>query len=68
LRTVLRRLALKLKDLRDKRDLTQADLAKKAGVSPGYVARLETGHHDPKLSTLHKLAKALGVPVGALLE
>jgi DNA-binding XRE family transcriptional regulator len=29
---------------------------------------LETGHYDPKLSMLRKLAKALGVPVTALLE
>jgi transcriptional regulator with XRE-family HTH domain len=33
-----------------------------------YVGRLETGRHDPKLSTLRKLARALGVPVTALLE
>jgi transcriptional regulator with XRE-family HTH domain len=32
------------------------------------VARLEIGRHDPKLSTLKRLAKALGVPVTELLE
>ena len=68
MRRVLEQLAMKLKALRDRRGLTQADLAKKAGVSPGYIARLETHRHDPKLSTLVKLAKALGVPVTALLE
>jgi len=57
-----------LKDLRDKRGLTQADLAKKAGVSPGYIARLETHRHDPKLSTLVKIAAALNVKVERLLE
>ncbi len=31
-------------------------------------ARLETGHHDPSLSMLEKLAKALKVKVGELLE
>jgi transcriptional regulator with XRE-family HTH domain len=31
----------------------------KAGVSLGYIARLEIGKHDPRLSTLRKLAKAL---------
>jgi len=68
LRTVLQRLAMTLKDLRDKRGLTQADLAKKAGVSPGYIARLETHRHDPKLSTLVKIAAALNVKVERLLE
>lgn len=68
MRKVLERLAMKIKALRDQREWTQATLAKRAGVSAGYIARLETHRHDPKLSTLVKLARALGVPVGALLE
>ncbi len=63
---VLERLAMKLKALRKERGWKQPDLAKKSGLSPGYIARLETGRHDPKLSTLVKLAKALGVPVTEL--
>jgi len=59
---------MRLKALRQEREWTQADLAKRAKVSPGYLARLETHRHDPKLSTLVKLAKALGVPVTELLE
>lgn len=68
MRKVLERLAMRLKALRDERGLTQVALAKKAGVSGGYIARLETHRHDPKLSTLVKLARALGVPVGELLK
>jgi transcriptional regulator with XRE-family HTH domain len=59
---------MKLKALRNERGWTQPVLARRAGVSHGYIARLETGRHDPKLSTLAKLAKALGVPVTELLE
>lgn len=62
------RLARRVKQLRRAAGLTQEALAHKAGVSCGYLARLETGRHDPKLSTLRTLAKALGVPVTALLE
>ena len=61
-------LAMRLKRLRKTRGITQEVLARKAGVSLGYVARLEIGRHDPKLSTLKRLAKALGVPVAELLE
>jgi len=32
-----------------------------------YIGRLETGRHDPQLSTLTKLAKALKVRVGELI-
>jgi transcriptional regulator with XRE-family HTH domain len=62
------RLDMRIKKLRAAKGLTQEALARSAKVSLGYIARLETGHHDPKLSTLRKLAKALGVPVTALLE
>ncbi len=63
-----RRLQMKIKHLRTARGLTQVALAKKVGVSREYVARLETGHHDPPLSTLTKLARALKVKVAELVE
>ena len=59
---------MKVQALRDKRAMTQEMLAKKAGISRGYLARVETERHKPTLTTLRKLAKALGVPVTALLE
>jgi len=63
-----RRMVMRIKRLRDERGLTQEQLAHKAQISLGYLGRLETGRHDPKLSTLLKIAKALGVPVTELLE
>ena len=63
-----KRLAMRLKHLRKQRGLTQAQLAKKMGLSHGYLARLDIGMHDPPLSTLAKLAKALKVPVAELVE
>jgi transcriptional regulator with XRE-family HTH domain len=62
------RMAARLKAIRERRGLTQEQLAEKSGVSRTYLARLETGRQDPTLSTLEKLAKALGVKVGRLLE
>jgi transcriptional regulator with XRE-family HTH domain len=59
---------MRIKRLRADQGLTPEQLARKAKVSLGYHARLETGHHDPKLSTLLRIAKALGVPVTELLE
>ncbi len=63
-----KRVSMRLKQYREARGLTQEQLAEKAGVSRAYVARLEIGRHDPPLSTLEKLAKALKVKVGRLLE
>ena len=50
------------------RGWNRADLAKRARVSTGHVAHLETHRHDPKLSTLVQLAKAFRVPMTELLE
>jgi len=63
-----KRFAMRLKQLREARGLTQEALAKKAGISRAYLARLEIGMHDPHLSRLRALAKALGVKVAALVE
>jgi len=59
---------MRIRKLRAEQGLTQEQLARKANVSLGYLARLETGHHDPKLSTLLRIARALGVSVTELLE
>jgi transcriptional regulator with XRE-family HTH domain len=61
------RLAKRLKQLRAERGITQAVLARRAGVTLSYIGRLETGRHDPQLSTLTKLANALKVRVGELV-
>ena len=61
-------LAMRLKVLRERRGLSQAALAAKAGISREYLARLETARQDPRLSTLEKLARALGVSVATLLR
>ncbi len=63
-----RRFTVRLKALRIKRGMSQEALAKKAGISRGYLLRLEAGRQDPSLSTLTSLAKALKVNVGDLLK
>ncbi len=41
--------------------ITQAELAERMGMKQPAVARMETGPFDPRLTTLRKLASALGV-------
>lgn len=41
------------------KELTQAQLAKKIGTKQSAVARLESGHYNPSLSFLRKVASAL---------
>jgi transcriptional regulator with XRE-family HTH domain len=62
------KVAARIKTLRERRGMTQEVLAAKAGISRAYLARVETVRHEPTLTTLEKLAKALRVKVGRLLE
>ncbi len=66
--TTRRRVAVRLKGLRLKCGMSQDVLAKKAGISRGYLLRLEAGRQDPTVGTLEKLAKALKVRVARLVE
>jgi transcriptional regulator with XRE-family HTH domain len=63
-----RKLGMTIKRFRVERGFTQEVLAKKAGVHRVYIAQIEGQTKTPSLATLEKLAKALRVPVGRLLE
>jgi transcriptional regulator with XRE-family HTH domain len=64
-----RRLAATLRDYRRANTLTQSRLAKRAGVSQGYIAALERGiKRHPSVSTLKRLARALGVRLTQLMQ
>ena len=51
---------------RSKRKLSQAALAKRAGISVSYLSLLERGRRDPPLSTLQRVAAALLMPIEIL--
>lgn len=59
-------LGKKIRDLRMKRDWTQEDLAKFAGLPQSHISRLESGKHSPSNATLQKIAKALGVKLSQI--
>ena len=59
---------MKLKHLREKKQLTVRALASKAGMSYTYLFNVESGKADPSLSTLTRIAKALGVSVSTLVK
>lgn len=46
--------------LRILRGLTQQEMADRAGMTQSIVARVESGRANPSLSTLERLAEALG--------
>jgi len=64
----IKRMAKRLKALRAARGWSQADLAERSGVSRVHIARIETAKMEPTLGVIEKLAKALRVKPGELLE
>jgi transcriptional regulator with XRE-family HTH domain len=56
-----------LRELRNKRDLSQDDVASMAGLSQAFIAGIELGHREPTLVTLFRIATALDVPPSDLL-
>ncbi len=58
----------RVKRERTMRGWSQRDLAKRAKVTAETISTVETGQHDPRPSTLRKLADALGVEVRELFE
>lgn len=51
---------LMLRRLRQRAGMSQSELARLVGSTQSAIARLETGAAEPKLSTLSRLAEALG--------
>lgn len=46
---------------------SQAELARRSGLSQGHISELERGDKDARPATIKKLATALSVPMPALL-
>lgn len=59
---------LKIKELREKRKLTQVQLEELSNVSHNYISEVERGLHDTSIEVLVKLCIALKVSPNELLD
>lgn len=50
-----------LRDWREKKVMSQTDLATASGVATSTISRIETGLQKPNFVTIHKIAAALRV-------
>jgi transcriptional regulator with XRE-family HTH domain len=53
----------RLKEERQLKGWSQRDLARETGVNPDTISGIETEQHEPRPSTLRKLAEGLGLEV-----
>ena len=65
---VRRRLGLNLKRLREEQGFSQESFADHCGLHRTYISGIERGVRNPTVLILDKIAKALKVPAGQLLD
>ena len=61
-------LAKRIRELRNKKDLSQEKLARLAGVSYNTIVKIESGESkNPTIKTMAGIAKALGISLDELI-
>jgi transcriptional regulator with XRE-family HTH domain len=50
-----------IRELREERHISQEAFATKCGIDRGYYGHIERGHSNPSLTSVLKIAEALGV-------
>jgi transcriptional regulator with XRE-family HTH domain len=63
-----RRLGVSIEVARDSLRITQEQLAERSGVSTSTVSRYETGTSDASAHNILRIARALDVPLGFLMD
>ena len=64
----IERTAARLRKARQAKSMTQAEVAKKAGISENHYAQIERAEKNPTVSTFKGIAKALGVSSADILD
>jgi transcriptional regulator with XRE-family HTH domain len=59
---------LRLKTLRKAKGLSQEELAERSGLNRPYISGIEKGKRNVSLEVMEKLAGALGVGLGELVD
>ncbi len=64
---LLQALGARMRTMRARRGMTQRALSLRSGVSERYIAQFESGSGNVSVLVLHRVGKALGVPIAELL-
>jgi len=64
----VRNLGKRIKQLRDEKQWTQADLASLLGVEQTYISGIERGEYSPSFSRLARLAQIFELTISELCE
>jgi transcriptional regulator with XRE-family HTH domain len=62
----IRDFAIRVRELRNARGVSQEKLAEEAGIHRTYLGGIELGLRNPSLKNIARIARALGVPIKEL--
>lgn len=65
---VLKKVGEKLKQIRIEKGFSQETLSYDANIPKNQVGRIERGEISTTITTLHKICKALNIPIKELFE
>lgn len=57
-----------IKRVREQKKMSQGDVCRATGFDRAYMSNIESGKGNPTLTTIEKIAEALGVSMGQLLK
>ncbi|MBI5138941.1 MAG: helix-turn-helix transcriptional regulator [Candidatus Vogelbacteria bacterium] len=66
--TINKRLGANIRRIRQEKNLMQKEFSKKVGLDAAYLSNIENGKMNPTVTTIEKIAKALGVTVSELTK
>lgn len=64
----IERTATRLRKARQAKSMTQAEVAKKAGISENHYAQIERAEKNPSVSTFKSIIKAIGISSADILD
>lgn len=67
-KTIIEKFGQKVRDERLKQNLSQEELAAKAGVHRTYIGMIERAEKNITLLNIEKISKALSISISKLLE
>lgn len=57
-----------IRSLRERKGLTQCELAERVGVTQVFISCCENGRKEPSLQFCKKLAAVFGCPISAIVD
>ena len=67
-KTTAQKFGENMKKIRLEKDMSQGDICRTLGLDRAYISNVENGKQNLTISTMEKVAKALGVNIDILLK